>query len=64
VRWLCVYDVDDVLGFATRELYGNAAAIKQLQVDVGDQPLTAHVGYWTSDLVMARTAELIVQGAR
>ncbi|MEY4512498.1 MAG: hypothetical protein RLZZ450_4620 [Pseudomonadota bacterium] len=59
VRWLVVYDVDDVLGFATRELYGNHASIRQVQVDSGDSPIGAHTEYWRTPLVVREAAALI-----
>jgi hypothetical protein len=64
VRWLFVYDVDDVLGFATRELYGNAPSIKQVQIDCGDSPVTAHTGYWEDEDVIREAAQLISARAR
>jgi len=64
VRWLVLYDVDDVLGFATRELYGNSNAIRQVQVDVGDTPIHAHTRYWTNPEVIAETAALLELNAR
>lgn len=59
VRWLVVYDVDDVLGFATRELYGNHVSIRQVQVDSGDSPIGAHTEYWRTPLVVREAAALI-----
>jgi hypothetical protein len=59
VRWLIVYDIDDVLGFATRELYGNAASIRQVQVDAGDNPIKAHTGYWSNGDTIREAAKLI-----
>jgi hypothetical protein len=59
VRWLVTYDVDDVLGFATRELYGNPACIRQVQVDAGDTPIAGHVGYWEQQQVIEQAARLI-----
>jgi hypothetical protein len=63
VRWLVLYDVDDALGFAVRELYGNSEAIRQVQVDVGDTPMRAHTQYWTCPAVIAETAALLAQNA-
>jgi len=62
-QWLIVYDVDDPLGFATRELYGNANEVRQVQVDVGDTPLNAHLDYWTDAVVIRETARLIATRA-
>jgi hypothetical protein len=63
-RWLVFYDVDDVLGFATRELYGNADSVRQMQVDAGDFPVGAHLGYWRNDTVIDETAALVERNAR
>lgn len=63
VRWLIVYDVDDVLGFATRELYGNAPSIRQVQVDSGDSPINAHTQYWTNAETIREAATLIAARA-
>jgi hypothetical protein len=63
VRWLIVYDIDDVLGFATRELYGDAPSIRQVQVDAGDNPVKAHVGYWNDKDTIREAASLIAQRA-
>jgi hypothetical protein len=64
VHGLVCYDIDDVLGFATRELYGNAATIRQVQVDAGDFPLGAHIGYWQNRTVIAEAAALVARQAR
>lgn len=63
VRWLVTYDADDVLGFATRELYGNPACIRQVQVDTGDTPITGHDGYWEHEQVIEHAARLIAASA-
>ena len=63
VRWLVVYDVDDVLGFATRELYGNHASIRQVQVDSGDSPIGAHTEYWRTPMLVREAAALISNNA-
>lgn len=62
-QWLIVYDVDDPLGFATRELYGNRPEVRQVQVDAGDTPVHAHTGYWANNLVIRETAQLIAERA-
>jgi hypothetical protein len=59
VQWLIVYDLDDALGFATRELYGNRPELRQVQVDAGDTPVNAHLNYWKSELVIRETAKLM-----
>lgn len=61
VRWLILYDVDDVLGFATRELYGNAPMIRQIQVDSGDTPICAHTDYWKNMQTIEEVATLLAR---
>ena len=61
VRWLNFYDVDDILGFATRPLYGDDPAIKELQVDTGDNPISAHTAYWHNKTVTRESARLILK---
>ena len=61
VHWLVFYDVDDALGFATRELYGSGPTIRQLQVDAGDSPVHAHTAFWDNAEVIAETAALIAR---
>ena len=63
-RWLVCYDVDDVLGFATRDLYGSPDSIKQVQVDAGDFPVGAHIGYWENRMVIEETAVLVSNRSR
>jgi hypothetical protein len=62
-QWLIVYDVDDPLGFATRELYGDRPEVRQVQVDAGDTPVQAHLAYWQDPLVISETAQLIATRA-
>jgi hypothetical protein len=62
-QWLIVYDVDDPLGFATRELYGDRPEVRQVQVDAGNTPIAAHTGYWKNKLVVKETARLIATRA-
>lgn len=62
-QWLIVYDVDDPLGFASRELYGDHPEVRQVQVDAGDTPLKAHTAYWRDSLVIRETAQLIATRA-
>ena len=62
-QWLVVYDVDDPLGFATRELYGDRPEVRQVQVDAGDTPIKAHTAYWKSGLVIREAAQLIATRA-
>jgi hypothetical protein len=62
-QWLIVYDVDDPLGFATRELYGDHPEMRQVQVDAGDTPIRAHTAYWSNKLVIREAAQLIATRA-
>jgi hypothetical protein len=52
------YDVDDVLGFSSRNLYSPNNAMMDIQVDVGDTPQSAHTGYWKNQTVIGETARL------
>jgi hypothetical protein len=61
IQWQLFYDVDDLLGFGTRRLYNCDRAIKEYQVDTGDNPADAHTAYWNNDLVVAKTAELLLR---
>jgi hypothetical protein len=53
------YDVDDVLGFPSRNLYSPNDAVMDIQVDVGDTPQSAHTGYWKNETVIRETAQLL-----
>jgi len=64
VQWQIFYDVDDLLGFGTRRLYDAARAIKEYQVDTGDNPGDAHTGYWQNRTVIEKTAELLFENAQ
>jgi hypothetical protein len=59
VQWQLFYDVDDLLGFGTRRLYNCDRAIKEYQVDTGDNPGDAHTAYWNNSFVAEKTAELL-----
>lgn len=63
VQWLLFYDIDDILGFATRPLYEPATGIKEVQVDAGDLPSTAHTGYWEDETVLRESAARIYENA-
>ena len=58
------YDIDDLLGFASRNLYSPNHAIMDIQVDSGDLPPSAHVGYWENEVVIKETAKLFYDYAR
>lgn len=59
LRWLIFHDVDDLLGFASRRLYSPRDAIKDIQVNCGLLPDSAHVNYWKNKTVITETARLI-----
>jgi hypothetical protein len=59
-HWLIFYDIDDVLGYATRRLYYSTPAIKDIQLDTGDWPDKAHHRYWENGTVIRETAKLIL----
>ena len=63
VKWKIFYDVDDLLGFATRRLYNSGDAIMDIQVDSADNPGLAHTTYWTNKTVIEHTADLLFNNA-
>ncbi len=63
VKWKIFYDVDDLLGFATRRLYNSGDAIMDIQVDSADNPGLAHTNYWINKTVIEQTADLLVKNA-
>ena len=64
VKWKIFYDVDDLLGFATRRLYNSGDAIMDIQVDSADRPDLAHTNYWVNEKVIEETANLLFENAR
>lgn len=64
VKWKVFYDIDDLLGFATRGLYRPDELIMDIQVDVGTLPSAAHTGYWTNSTVIEETADLICSNSQ
>jgi hypothetical protein len=64
IQWKFFYDIDDLLGFASRNLYSPNQAIMDIQVDAGDLPLSAHAGYWENEVVIRETAKLFYDYAR
>lgn len=64
VQWQLFYDVDDILGFASRRLYDSENAIKDIQVDSSDDPSKAHTKYWENETVIKETAKLLLANAR
>lgn len=60
VKWQIFYDIDDVLGFTSRDLYSDPhGRIKQIQVDTGDSE-SAHNRYLENQTVIRETANLIM----
>lgn len=64
MRWLIFYDIDEILGFPTRNLYDNKNAIKDIQVNSGDDPGHAHEGYWTNPTVLRESAKLMFENCK
>jgi hypothetical protein len=64
VKWKLFYDVDDLIGFASRKLYDSDNAIMDIQVDSGDNPGDAHINYWKNKTVIEQTADLLLKNAR
>jgi len=58
------YDIDDVLGFSSRNLYSPNNAIMDIQVNSGALPQSAHAGYWGNEVVVRETAKLFYDYAR
>ncbi|MBD3243079.1 MAG: hypothetical protein GF331_20985 [Chitinivibrionales bacterium] len=59
VKWNVIYDLDDVLGFASRDIYHDPhGLIRQIQVKCGGV-VRAHTGYLKNREVRRRTVELI-----
>ncbi len=64
VRWKIFYDIDDILGYATRGLYYPNSSIMDIQIDCGDQPVSAHTLYWENETVIRETANVIFENAQ
>lgn len=64
VKWKIFYDIDDLLGFATRRLYDSGDAIMDIQVDISDNPGKAHIEYWKNKQVIEETAKLLLENAQ
>lgn len=62
-QWAIFYDIDDVLGFATRRLYQSLHCVRDIQVRTGWEPLGAHLGYWKSDAIVSRSAAILAANA-
>ncbi len=61
VKWKIFYDPDDALGFPTRRLFADQAAIEEYEVETGWHPVAAHTGYWSNQQVQYEIADLIVR---
>lgn len=64
VKWKIFYDIDDIIGFATRRLYDSGDAIMDIQVDSADNPRLAHINYWNNKKVIEETADLLLKNAQ
>ena len=60
-KWKIFYDPDDALGFPTRRLFREQAAIQEFEVETGWFPVRAHTEYWRNRRVQREIAQLIVQ---
>lgn len=63
IQWQLFYDIDDLLGFATRRLYNCQGAIREIQVQSGPA-IDAHTSYKQSKVVIEKTSELLVANAQ
>lgn len=61
LKWKIFYDPDDALGFPTRWLFGEQAAIQEYEVETGWFPVRAHTEYWRNERVQREVAQLIMQ---
>ena len=60
-KWKIFYDPDDALGFPTRRLFREQAAIQEYEVETGWFPVRAHTEYWRNRRVQREIAQLIAQ---
>ncbi|HEY9852425.1 MAG TPA: acylphosphatase [Leptolyngbyaceae cyanobacterium] len=58
IIWKIFYDIDDVLAFPVRPLFGDYPGIQDIQVDVADG-LKTHVSYWRNETIHEQVAELL-----
>jgi hypothetical protein len=63
IQWQLFFDVDDILGFATRRLYNCQQAIREIQVNSGSG-IDAHTGYWQNRTVIQETSALLARNAQ
>ncbi len=60
IKWKLFYDIDDIIGFASRRLYDSGNVIMDIQVDSADNPAKAHTEYWENPKVIRETAKLLL----
>jgi len=58
IIWKIFYDIDDMLAFPVRPLFGEYAGIQDIQVDVADG-LKTHTSYWGNEKIHEQVAELL-----
>jgi acylphosphatase len=58
IIWKVFYDVDDLLAFPVRPLFGEHPGIQDIEVDVGDGYKT-HTSFWSNDKIHEHVAELL-----
>ncbi len=58
IIWKIFYDIDDVLAFPVRPLFGDYPGIQDIQVDVADG-LKTHTSYWRNETIHEQVAELL-----
>lgn len=64
IKWKLFYDVDDLIGFASRRLHDSGNVILDIQVDSGDNPAKTHTEYWKNFDVIRETAELLLSNSK
>lgn len=58
IIWKIFYDIDDILAFPVRPLFGDYPGIQDIQVDVADG-LKTHTSYWQNEMIHEQVAELL-----
>lgn len=58
IIWKIFYDIDDMLAFPIRPLFGDYPGIQDIQVDVADG-LKTHTSYWGNEKIQEQVAELL-----
>ena len=62
-KWKIFWDIDDILGFACRQLFIETKTIMDIQVNTGDMPRNAHDKYWENHSVRDHVAATILENA-